>query len=86
MNILGIASVVAALGIFAAGDVPTPDRAAPEISSPAGATPEGPEARILRLAQTYSSKCVTPKSVCFVDPAPLGAPCSCGTSQGRIQR
>ncbi|MDF2235341.1 hypothetical protein P2H44_22510 [Albimonas sp. CAU 1670] len=86
MRISGIAMAVSALGIFAAAAAPWSAVPTAEPAAPASRSTLESDGGVLRLAQTYSSKCVTPTTICFVNPAPVGNPCSCGASQGRIQR
>ena len=31
----------------------------------------------VKLAQSFSSRCSTSKGICYVDPAPIGSPCTC---------
>jgi hypothetical protein len=38
----------------------------------------------VKVAQNYSSRCSTNVGICYVPPAPVGSPCSCGNAPGTI--
>lgn len=40
--------------------------------------------RVPVLAQTYSTKCATPVSICYVPAQPVGSRCTCNGVEGAI--
>lgn len=36
-----------------------------------------PDTEPIRLAQQYSSRCETSAGICYVEPQPVGSPCTC---------
>jgi hypothetical protein len=58
-------------------------RTPPPVPHPSVRLAPAETAPYTRLAQA-SSKCSTSAGICFVEPLPLGSPCSCGEFSGVI--
>lgn len=43
-----------------------------------------PQSPAMEVAQALSPRCATPAGICFINPQPIGTPCSCGQFQGTV--